>query len=258
MRVYFDIVFILNFILDFSLLVSVAYLLKRVTNIKRIILGSLVGSLSMIILFYKLNSIEIFVYKVIVSILMIIVTFKYKNLKYFLNNFLYLYIVSIVLGGSLYLLNNNSNIKNNGLLFIHNPQKINLIIMLFLSPLILYFYLRQCKKLKNNYNNYYRVELVYKNDSYMFTAFLDTGNKLKDQYKNRPIILINTDKIDVDYDKSILVPYETVSGSGVLKCIEADYIVIDNNKLIKKPLIGLTKDKFNIEGIDMILNNESL
>ena len=92
----------------------------------------------------------------------------------------------------------------------------------------------------------------------MFTAFLDTGNKLKDQYKNRPIILINTYKIDVDYDKSILVPYETVSGSGVLKCIEADYIVIDNNKLIKKPLIGLTKDKFNIEGIDMILNNESL
>ena len=49
-----------------------------------------------------------------------------------------------------------------------------------------------------------------------------------------------------------------MNGNGILKCIVADKIIIDNEKIIDKPLIGLSSEKFNIEGINMILNNETL
>lgn len=258
MKVYFDLVFILNFVFDFLLLLSVVYILKRNIELKRIFFGALVGSSSIFLLFLKFNNSGTFLFKVLVSIIMILVTFSYKNFKYFCANLAYLYISSIILGGGLYLLNNEFSYENNGLLFMNNSFGLNIIFLLIAAPIILYFYIKQVKKLKTNYNNYYKVKLFYENLELNFTAFLDTGNKLKDQYKNRPIILVNTDKIDFSYEKSILVPYSTVNGRGVLKCLMVDKIVIDNDLILENPLIGLSNEKFNIEGIDMILNNESL
>ena len=96
------------------------------------------------------------------------------------------------------------------------------------------------------------------NNTLKLSGFLDTGNKLKDPYKKRPIILIHSDKIKSSYEDSILVPYKTVSGNGILKCIIVDKIVIDNNHVITNPLIGLSNEKFNIESVNMILNSETI
>ena len=96
------------------------------------------------------------------------------------------------------------------------------------------------------------------NKKYLFSAFLDTVNKLKDPYKKRPIILVNTDKIKFSYEDCILVPYETVSGNGILKCLVVDKIVIDNKHVIIKPLIGISNQMFKIEGINMLLNSQTL
>lgn len=175
---------------------------------------------------------------------MILITFSYKNLKYFINNIIYLYLCSVVLGGGLYLIDNNI--------------KLDIFIILIFGPLILFFYIKQSKKLKYNYNNYYKVQMIYKDKTYYFTAFLDTGNKLKDQYKKRPIILIYSDKINFSYEECILVPYITTSGSGVLKCLTVDKLIINDETIINNPLIGKSNNSFNIEGIDMILNNETL
>ena len=258
MKVYVDIVFILNFIIDFLLLLSVSYILKRNVSIKRIFFGALTGGISIFLLFLNLNNIELFIYKVVISIIMILTTFSYKNFKYFINNFIYLYLCSVVLGGALYLIKDEISLKNKGLIFINSNLKLNLLIVIVLIPIILFFYIKQLKKLKNNYNNYYSVELFYNNKRLMFNAFLDTGNKLKDQYKKRPIILVNTDKLNFSYEKCILVPYTTVNGEGVIKCLKVDKIIIDKNIVINKPLVGLVKEKFGIEGINMILNNETI
>lgn len=258
MKVYVDIVILLNFFIDFLIILTVSYILKRNIKIKRIILGALTGSISIIFLFIKLNNYQLFIYKVLISILMILTSFGYKNIKYFINNFIYLYLTSIVLGGGLYLIKDEISLNNNGFFFVDSNLKLNLLIVIIFIPIILVFYIKQTKKLKCNYSNYYNVELFYQNNKYNFTAFLDTGNKLKDQYKNRPIILVHTDKINFSYEKSILVPCKTINNESIIKCIVVDKIIIDNNIEIKKPLIGLSEDDFKIDGIDMILNNETL
>ncbi len=89
-------------------------------------------------------------------------------------------------------------------------------------------------------------------------AFLDTGNKLIDPYKKRPIILVKEEKIDnIESMKTILVPYSTVSDSGVLKCIIPSKIYIDGIEYKKKFLVGITKN-INIDGVDCILNEKLL
>ena len=120
MKVYLDLILLLNFLFDFILLLSTSIILKRNTKIYRIILGSLVGSITMLSLFLRMNSFTLFIFKFIVSILMIITAFNYKNIKYTLKNIYYLYIVSVVLAGALYFISNNFLYNNEGFMFIKN------------------------------------------------------------------------------------------------------------------------------------------
>ena len=256
MKVYYDLVLILNTVFDFLLLLTTSILLKRKVKFYRFILGSLVGGISIFTLFININSFTLCIFKLLISIIMIIVTFSFKNIKYFFTNLFYLYVSSIVLGGFLYLLNIEFSYKHDGLIFYHNALSINFIVLILSSPIILYFYVKQIKRLKNNYNNYYKVGLWYKDKEYNFCAFLDTGNKLYDPYHHRPIILVNTNDIDFSFENSLIVPYKTASGNSVLKCLKADKIIIDKKHIVKDVLFGKCCNEFEIDGVDMILHSE--
>lgn len=125
MKVYLDLVFLLNFFFDFLLLYGTCKILKEIVPIKRLVFGSLVASSSIFLLFIKLNSIELFLIKIIISIGIILVTFGKSN---FIKNISYFYLLSIILGGSLYLLNVSFTYKNQGILFINNGLSINFIL----------------------------------------------------------------------------------------------------------------------------------
>ena len=116
MKIYIDLILLLNFGFDFLLLLSVSTILRRNTEIYKLLLGAFIGSISVLTLFIKITSLELFMLKIIISILMCLISFKYKNIKYTLKNILYLYISSIVLGGALYLLNIEFTYKNQGII----------------------------------------------------------------------------------------------------------------------------------------------
>lgn len=255
MKIYLDLLFLLNFSFDFLLLLSVAILLRRNVKISRMVLGAVVGSLSIFILFLNTNSIQLFIIKLLISIIMILVSFGYKNIYYTFKNFIFLYLVSIVLGGFLYYLNLEFSYKNEGIIFYHHGLSINYIFLVIISPIILYIYVRQGKGLKNLYNNYYNIELyLNENDKLDLTAFLDTGNTLKDPYKKRPVILINKNKINnIENYKFCFVNYSGINDNGILKCITVYQIKI-NDKIVKNFLVGLLEEDIKIDGVDCILH----
>ena len=158
LKVYVDLILFLNFLLDFLLLLSVSFILKRGTKIFNIIIGAFIGSLSTLLLFLNISSFSLFIYKVLLSIVMCISTFKFKNIKYTLNNLLYLYLSSVVLGGCLYFINNQISLKHVGLIFVNNGFSINLIILVIFSPIIVYIYIKKLNRLKDNYSNYYNIK----------------------------------------------------------------------------------------------------
>ena len=151
-KIYVDLVLLLNFGFDLVLLFGVAIILRRQTTLSRLLLGALVGSMTIV--------------------------------------------------------------------FYFNGLSVNVLVLIVLSPIIIYSYVKQGLLLRNHYSNYYNVDIYFKNGEVIpVTAFMDTGNKLEDPYKKRPIILINKDLIIIDYNKEgvVLVPYKAINHHGLLK-----------------------------------------
>lgn len=236
--IYIDLVFIINLLMDFYILSGVKFLLKLQTKLYRIITGSFIGGLSIILLFFKLNTLEINLYKIIISIIMIYVSFGKKN---FSKKLFYLYIISIILGGSLYLINDSLGYKVDSFIFINNGYSINIIILLIISPIIIYLYIKEFMKLKKRINTIYNVVIKLKNKKINIEGFLDTGNKLVDPYFHRPIILLNKKYIDIKKLNIIYVPFNSLNNNGILKCVIPEYILIENKK-IDKCLIGISEN----------------
>lgn len=230
----------LNIVLDFILLMSVSVILNRNAKIKRILLGSLIGGGSTFLLFVNLSSLLSFIFKIILGIIMCIVTFDYRSIKYSYNNLFYLLTTSFSVGGVMYLLKENK--------YYNYPI---LIIGFFV---VLLMYIKQLKKFKENYANYYSVDVYIKNNKYHLTGFLDTGNKLYDNYHHRPVILTSK-KIKHNLEDIIYVSYVSLNDQRILKCLKVDKIVI-NKKVYKNYLIGLSSNKFMIDGVDCILHSK--
>ena len=191
------------------------------------------------------TSINRLLLELITIILMITIAFKYKNIRYFLTNILYTYILSILLGGLIYLFNSKVTLN----------IYLNYLVIIILSIEVMTLYIKESKKIKNTYNNYYKVDIYFKDkEKISLIGFLDTGNNLYDPYKKRPVIIVPNKYIKED--KYILVPYHTINGNGLLKCIKPDIIFIDGIGYKGNVLIGFS-DSFNFgDGVDVILHKD--
>lgn len=252
MKIYLDLIMILNFIIDFLLLMTVSLILKRNISINRLLMGSFIGGLSILFLFINIDSLTLFIYKVLISIVMTIITFKYINIRYTLINLGYLYISSIILGGFLYFLNLEFSLKHIGIVFIKKDLSINFIFLLITSPIILYIYIKQTKKLKYKYSNYYNIKIIINKKEYNYIGYMDTGNILKDSLTSKPVILIDKRKVLFDIVNFRLIPYTSINNNGLLKIIKIDKIIFEN-KIYKNILLGII-DNISIDGVDVILN----
>lgn len=253
MKIYLDLVLLINFFFDFILLMSVGIILKRKINIKYIFLGAFIGSLSILILFFNIPNFLLFILKIIFSILMLLVAYPKGDLRYQFYNLIIFYITSIFLGGCLYMLNINMNYNHVGIIFIHNGISINFIVLLLLSPIIIYLYIKNTQMIKNKYNNYYLTKIKISNHEITGTGYIDSGNNLS--FKGKPIILIDKRKVIFLNEGYRIIPYKVVNKILMLKIYKCEEVII-NNKVIKNIYLGLSDEKFNIDGVDILLNNK--
>lgn len=250
LKIYVDLVMILNFFFDFLLLLSVSLLLRRNVSILRLMTGAFIGGLSILFLFIKMSNWLLFILKVGISIIMLLASFGFKSMRYTLKNFLYLYSASIILGGFLYFLNTQFSYRQEGMVFFYQGLSINVVFLIIFCPIILYIYIKQGLWLKHHYNHYYKVDMVINDKQYMFNGFLDTGNRLVDIYSHKPIILIDT---NIPSDRFFYVPYKGAREEGLLKCIKADKVLI-NKEVFHNVIVGLLDQKIKIDGINCLLN----
>ena len=242
MKIYIDLFFLLNLIMDCIIIISTSILLKRKTSTIRIILSSLLGGISSLLLFSNINKILL---EVISIILMVLIAFGYNKIRYIIKNIIYLYLLSTLLGGIIYLF----NIK------VSNNVFLTYLIIIIISIEVLILYIKEIKKMKNIYNNYYKVDIYFKDkEKISVIGFVDTGNNLYDPYKKRPIILLS--KKYIRDDNYILVPYYTTNGEGLLKCIKPDIIFIEGIGYKGNILIGFSDSPKLIDGVDVILHKD--
>jgi hypothetical protein len=223
---------------------------KRNVFKTRLFLASFFGGVSGFLILFSISSFTFFCFKILFGLLMIIIAFSYKNFKYTMNNFFYLIILSILLGGTLYLFNIEISKTIIGIIF--KDKIIYTIMLLLISLIVTVLYAKYIIKSKQCIVNKYNVTINNDDKCLKLVGYLDTGNSLL--YRRRPVLILNKDiKIDLTNKKIIYIPIATISGVSVIKCFLLKEIII-NNKIFKNIYIGISNDKFHLEDTDIILN----
>lgn len=242
MKIYIDLFFLFNIIMDAIIITSVSLLLRRKTTVPRIIISSLLGGISSLFLLTSFNKIVI---ELVSVLIMVLIAFKYVNIRYTIKNILYMYILSVLLGGLIYLFN----------IRVTTSPLITYLIIIIISMEVMFLYIKEIKKMKNNYNNYYNVDIWFKDGEVLsLIGFMDTGNNLYDPYKKRPIVLVSN-KYKRE-DNIILVPYYTAGGEGILKCVRTIKVTLNGSECKKDVLVGFSDSPKLIDGVDVILHKD--
>lgn len=254
MKVYLDLLLIFNFLVDLLLLMSVSIVLKRMASFYRIALGAFLGSFSVFILFLSISNLTLIILKVLVSIVMVISAFSYRNFSYFLRNIGYFYFASMVLGGMIYLWNTTFSYEGISSSFISNSYQLNFFGLLLLSPICIAYYVRKMKAMREKYQFYKTISFPLGDSLVSGVGFCDSGNTLT--YKSRPVILVSKEKV-IAKKNTFFLPYQTVHGVGLLKCMSLKEIWVDGS-VWKNVYLGIMDEDIKIDGIDFLLHSTML
>ena len=244
MTIYIDLVILLNYFFDSLILLTVNTTLKRNISLKKILFVSLLGELSLLG-FLLSNKYLLILLKLEISLILNILTFKYKDIFYTVTNVLYFYMVSIILGGFIYYLKLNN---------------LSYFFILLLVPLILYLYIKQNLNMKTTINKTYPLTIYFPNKRKLsLTCFVDTGNKLRDPVTKKWVVLVNKKLLQgvIRIRTPIYVPYHSLNNKGLVECIKPEKLVIEGKEYTNF-LIGLMDSKVMINSSDCILNLEIL
>ena len=235
--IYIDELIILNFIIDYILLTTTSKILKINTTKTKIIFSTLIGELSILILFIKTNNIIISFIKLLLGLIMIKVAFNQKDKKEYIKTTIYFYIFSFFLGGTLYYFKIEDLVKYN--------------YILLLIPIIMNIYEYFAYDLKDILRTRYKVNIYLNNGKILYlNGYMDTGNNLIDPYSNKKVIIIN-EEVEENF---FLIPYQTVDSSSLMKCFIPKKIYIDKIGERKDIIVGISKNKF--KGFNCLLNNK--
>lgn len=255
MKIYIDVLLIFNFVIDLLLLLSVAVTLKRKISIYRVVCGAFIGSFSILLLFFNFNNIELLILKFLVSIMMVIITFQFKSIKYFIKNISHLYLASMILGGGIYLWNNMVSLESNNFKFISNSYQLNFFGMLILSPILIAYYVRKIKTLKEHTQFRYYTSVKYQDNEIRGIGFVDSGNCLT--FKRKPVVLVNEKMVNFEITDFELLPYQALNYVGIVKCFKVDYVKYDS-KVIKNIYLGIMDNEIGFDGVDFLLHKEMM
>ena len=128
-----------------------------------------------------------------------------------------------------------------------------MIVLIILSPIILYFYIKEQRKIRNKYNNYYSTNIVICDKNITCTGYIDSGNNLL--FKGNPVILVNRKLVSFLKDNYRIIPYKVVNKIMMLKIYKCNMVII-NNHVFNNIYLGISEDDFNIDGVDVLLNNK--
>ncbi len=237
LKVYIEYVFILNYLLDFMILYGTKKLLKLSSSFFRIFLSSIIGAFSIIFLYIKISTGLMILFKILIGTFMNLISFGKTNL---INHTLYFYMISILIGGGLYLFD------------IHLTYYIHGVYLVCFFYIFIMFYKKIYSHYKMTHTNKYDVELFLFQKKYQLIGYLDTGNQLTSPYSHKPIIIVN---LNIHFTPEFYIPYRALNTEGIIPCIRPDKVVI-GQKEIKNCLIGFSKEKFVLEDCNCILPNQ--
>ena len=272
MIVYVDVLILLNFLVDYFILLLVSKFQNINYKIRRLILASLFGGISSIYIFlnlkYKFSEVLI---NLITSLTICLIAFGYKNIKLFLKRTILIYGVSCLYAGLMFLI--HKLFTANGILIHNSVVYLNISpLFLVIATVVIYFtliLLRKIFKTEAKFSKRAKISLNIENNQTNLTAIIDSGNSIEDVFSKSEIIIVdkntanqlfksnNKDSIKNRYR---IIPYNTVGGSGCLEGYRLDSATINIDEktiILEKPILAISKTEL-CDDYEAILNPKIL
>lgn len=276
--IYLDAVWALNFFLDFMLLMLTQALARDNTGKLRIGMGAFIASAIVpLSLYYPQSFFTTMLGKVIYSLCIVISSFRWRSLNYFIKLLALFYFTTFSIGGGLmavhFFFHNQLIISKSGILTMSSGygDPISWVFIVILFPLVWLFTKKRMDEHaveKIRYEQHFKVTLELKNISYSTTGFIDSGNQLVDPISKKPVVIcdesflkqwfsdkewelmkasyeqLDFDNIPKSWEKLVhIIPFQGVEGgSRFLLAIRPEQLIIDYDQekiITKKVLIGI-------------------
>ena len=232
MTVYVDILIILNTLVNYFILLAVQKLTRSHQKRWRILLGSVVGGISSLLLFFESLGVIMTLLKIITAILMTIITFGIKPIKQLFKRIFLLFAITFLFGGLIFAIyiffDKDILIYSNGIVYFDVDLTFLVICSVISYVVITLISKITDKKAPKSKEYYVTVENAGKTVS--CTALMDTGNNLREPFSDYPVIMASKDLFKKLFteDKIRLIPVLTVNGESLIKAFKPEKIIINN------------------------------
>lgn len=275
MVVYADVLIVVNLIVDYFLLKCSNLILKEKPKLWRIILGSGVGAVfSLYIFFPKSNLLLEAVIRLFMNTVVVLCCYGFKNFKLFLKSSGVFFGVTCLYAGIMIaiwqIFKPQGMVINNSVVYFNISP-----LVLTLTTVIGYFiFLIFSKVFASSSTLAQKCEItLYANKkSVCATAIIDTGNSISDVFSNSEIIIVDKSVTtalfgEIDFLKNDdlkarfrSVPCGTVLGADLLegyRCDRAKVLCNGKTIVLKKPIAAISKTPLK-ENYSAILNPKTL
>lgn len=197
LEVYIDVVFIINFIMDFIVLWLENKFCKKNATIKKLLFGAFIGAIEMciiVIIPFTNYLFNLLLGYLISSLSIIYITYRPKKIIELIKLTVIMYVIAIALGGLMFAIYYYSAIGYgmNQLLNGKQFNNINLyffILLIMISVIIFIIFFKTFQKSANVSKNIFNVKITINKSNINTSALLDTGNNLYDPITNEPVII---------------------------------------------------------------------
>ncbi len=222
MTAYLDLIILENLIMNLIILYTTGTLLNKKINKKRLLLSSIIGTIYVFSLCFKLSNIVLNVSKFIMGLVLVKICFKSRSYRaliketaiYFFSSFIYagcaLGFLHIVKPKVVYIVNG----------IIIGGEYIFEIVGL--SAIVCFILIKVCMKLiklkyyLNKKNMIVNMELYNNNKSIKIKTFIDTGNLLTDPISHDPVIIVYKEKVRALFDNKVLERIDSLIGGDLI------------------------------------------
>lgn len=253
-ELYIDVFFMVNFMMDYILLLIIRRILKCTATHGRVCIGAIAGSvLTCLVIIIPIPSavVKFILFHGLVNVLMIKLGLKIGWNRIFLKAYLLLYVSGFLVGGVFEYL--NQYVRVGSLFFI-------LAIASYYIVLGIWNFISHLMRLKNNKCR----AILYKDGkTCVVDALVDTGNCLEDSLTGKPVSVVDKSIMrqlfDTDYPEGIrYIAYHSIGKKeGVMPVFTLDGIQIDQDekKWVEKPMIAVSEECIAEDGAyKMIMN----
>lgn len=250
--IYVDVLITVNIFIDFFLILCTKKLLHINAPYKRLLIAALLGGIeSLIALLPELNFALNILFDLTGAAVIIFAAFGKCRIKTYIKRVAVYFVFSFTFCGIMIFV--YSAFRPKGMEIYNDVVYFNISpVLLIILTLACYYMLSLIKRLTNGVKGarVCNVEIKTEAGDFSFCARIDTACTLKEPFSGKDVMVAEKqllDNFEPREEKTRLIPFNSLGGSGIIKGFEPDEIKIDGKPLTKQLYIGLCENVINGE-----------